>query len=185
MEAHLVNCATCRECLRKLQALSATLKAYSIPEGAFSTDREFWRRLASSLPLHNIPGDATTAMKQWPFLAPLGLVLSSAVLKGLVILTTIAYVLYQWHVLPTSLLVASTSLAELLVGPMLWDLGWHLLRNLSRAISSGWPISGQVWYLMFHVLASGLLLLLSALYMGWLLYWLRGVNRINAYREAS
>ena len=185
IEAHLADCAVCRQRLRTLRALAATLRVDSVPETGLSTGQEFWQRLVPRLRRHEALSHMAIPAKPSPFLAPLGLVVSNAALQGLVILVSVAYALYQWHLLPASLPVAFDTVSQLLVGPMVWEASKHLAASLFGAIGSVLPEPGQAWYVKFQVASLALLLPLSALYVGWLLRWLRNPDRINGYRVSS
>ncbi len=113
-------------------------------------------------------------MQPSPFLAPVSLVVSSLALRGLAASVLIAYALYQWQLLPASLLTALAAATRLVVGPLVWETGRTLYANPATPLTPFLAAPGQVWLLAFEATSAALLLLLAGLYIGWLLRWLRG-----------
>jgi len=181
VETHLATCANCREQLQSLQALRRTLQQNVVPWAPLSSDGEFWRQLAPRL----LPRREKEADEAAPFWAPLGLVISNVALQGVAVLVSVVFLLYRWQLLPASLAGALSSAGQFLVGPLLWQAGQSLSANLGGVLPDTWTLSADTGYVMFETTALGLMLVLSGLYVAWLVHWLRTADRIKQCREAS
>lgn len=177
IEAHLRDCAACRQHWNELQSLARVLEAYRTPAGGWSSDAEFWGNLAPQL------RPRTTATQPPPFLAPIGVLVSSLALRGFATSVVILYGLYQWQVLPAWLSTALASAARLALGPLVWQAGQSIYNSLGTSLTSAFAASGRLWLLAFEATVAALLLLLSGVHIGWLLRWLRGQGALpNALR---
>ena len=172
--AHLNECAACRRRLQELRGLAVALKAYRVPARLWRSDAEFWQDLAPQLHPRAMPAHRDPTTRPSPFLAPVGLVVSGIALRGLVAFVLLAYALDQWRLLPASLSAAFASAVKLSLGPLAWEAIQTLHRNLVTSPAPLFVAPRQFWLLAFEATASALLLLLSGLYIGWLLRWLRG-----------
>jgi hypothetical protein len=195
IEAHLSECAACRQDLQELQGLAAALKAYrtpaphrtrdavrpigaktpdgGVPARGWSSDAEFWRSLAPQLHPRTMAARELQGRQPSPFLAPVGLVVSSLALRGLAALALIAYVLYQWQLLPASVPAALVPAGQLVLGPWVWQRIQLLYSNVVILLTPFLVAPGQVWLLALEATTSAILLLIAALHTGWLLRWLR------------
>lgn len=171
IEAHLSECAACRQRLQELQGLTRVLQAYSTPPDGWSGDAEFWRNVAPRLLPRALPAEPVRAMQPPSFLAPLSVVVSSLALRGLAASVLVVYALYQWRLLPGSWSVALGSTARIALGPEIWRAGQGLY-NLA-ASTPYWTASVTLWVMAFEAVVAALLLILSGLHIGWLLRWLR------------
>jgi anti-sigma factor RsiW len=180
IEAHLHVCAACRQRLREIQSLAVALKAYRTPASGWPSDAEFWQSLAPQLRPRAMPAQGDLAKQPSPFLAPVSLVLSSLVLRGLAALALIVYALYQWQLLPAAVPAAFASAAQLFLGPLVWQRSQVLYSNLVALLTPFLVAPGQVWLLAFEATASALLLLLAGLHIGWVLRWLRDCAPLQA-----
>jgi hypothetical protein len=169
--------------LHELRSLSLALQAYALPQAGMARNAEFWQRLAPRL--HPRPAARPGAQQRLAFLPPLGLAISSAALQGLALLVSIAFLLQRWNRLPAPAALDVTPLARPLVGPLAWDLGARLLDNLHVSIALTWPVVGEWAILAAWTSALGILLMLSGLYLGWLVHWVRNSNRIYSGQAAS
>jgi predicted anti-sigma-YlaC factor YlaD len=173
VEAHLRECASCRQGLQELQSLAGALKVYHPPVSGWSSDARFWQTLAPQLHPRAIPVQEGRTAQPSAFLAPVSLMVSSIALRGLAALALVAYALCQWQLLPASLSEALAAATRLVVGPLVWDTGKFLYTNLATALPPFLATPGQVWYLAVEATTAAMLLLLAGLYIGWLLRWLR------------
>lgn len=173
-ESHLAECAPCRAHLHELQAITLALRSYALPQAGIASNAEFWKRLAPRLR----PRLATSrgAQQRLAFLPPLGLAISSAALQGLALLVSIVFLLQRWNRLPDPAALDVTPLARPLVGPLAWDLGARLVDNLHVSSALTWPVVGEWAILAAWTSALGILVLLSGLYLGWLVHWVRNSN---------
>jgi anti-sigma factor RsiW len=103
VEAHLRICASCREHLGQLQALSALLTAYPVEVG--STE-EFWKRLEPRLPAREriaplAPARVRQRTRQsWLFIPPLGLLFARAMTQAVIFMSLALYGAYSLGLLP-------------------------------------------------------------------------------------
>jgi len=185
IESHLPTCPACQEQLRVLRSLSATLASYTLPEAALSSDQEFWQRLSPRLLSRRMPADSGIAAELLPIWPSLGLVISGATLKGLAVVASAVYMLYHWHLLPASAITAISAMPELLVGPMIWETAQHLSKNVLSEVPAILRDPGRIWYFTFCGVAAVILLMLSTLYLAWLLWWVHRPDRIDGRAEAS
>ena len=185
IESHLHTCPACQEQLRVLRSLSATLASYTVPEAALSSDQEFWQRLSPRLFSRRIPTDSGIAAESLPIWPSLGLVISGATLKGLAVVASAVYMLYQWHLLPASAVTAISAVPELLVGPMIWETAHHLSENILSEVPAILRDPGRIWCFTFCGVAAVILLMLSTLYLAWLLWWVHRPDRIDGRAGAS
>jgi anti-sigma factor RsiW len=170
VEAHLLECAECREELEALSRLSQALAADLPPAGDTANAEDFWRRVQSQLPALRRPAASPTAP---PSLArhPGGASARQVVLRwlpgiGLLLLNGAVQVLglglTALMLLPSALAQApawAAALLPLASGATLGWLGW-----LAPANWSGWELFG-FWLLVSAELA--------VLYLAWLGYELR------------
>jgi predicted anti-sigma-YlaC factor YlaD len=172
IEAHLSECAACRQSVQELQRLAGALKAYRTPAGGRPSESEFWERLAPQLRPRAIPSQESQAGQPSPLLAPVSLVLSSLALRGVAALALIAYALHEWQLLPAAVPAAFASAGQLVLGPWVWPRGQLVYGNLVTSLAPFLAAPEQVWLLVFEATISALLLLIAGLHIGWLLRWL-------------
>jgi anti-sigma factor RsiW len=190
IEAHLSECAACRQQLQELRGLAVALKAYhtpaphrtrdGVPASGWRSDAEFWQSLAPQLRPRAIPAQASQARRLSPFLAPVSLVVSSLALQGVAALALIVYGLYQWQLLPAAVPSALASAGQLVLGPWVWQRGQFLYSNLVTPLVPFLAAPGQVWLLAFQATIAALLLILAGLHTGWLVRWLRNPSSSQA-----
>jgi anti-sigma factor RsiW len=179
-EAHLPECAGCRQRLQELKRLAGALEAYRPPASGWSSDAEFWQSLAPQLRPRTTPAREGRAAEPSAFLAPVSLLLSSIALRGLAALALAAYALYQWQLLPASLSAAMAAAMRLAVGPLAWATGRLFYTHLATALKPVLAHPSQACYLILEAATIALLSVIAGLYIGWLLRWLRDQSAMQA-----
>jgi len=176
LQAHLTECTICQARLEELRALSATLQTYSVPQTSWATEQPFWKRLAPRLsPRHADMGQRV--WHPWAVLAPLGLAICRAALETVLLLISASLWLRYWH-LPR---VDVTPLARVLTESWLWEASARIVADAHVGIVSISPHLAELWIVVLWGAALTPALLLSAIYLTWLVRWMYRNDRINAH----
>ncbi|MCD6553041.1 MAG: zf-HC2 domain-containing protein [Anaerolineae bacterium] len=189
VETHLRTCATCRERLAQLQALSALLTAYTVE---IEATEEFWERLEPRLPTRARTAPARVRQRSkhpWLFLPPLGLLLSKTAVQAVMFVSLAFYGVYSLGLLPAWVnrgLEATTLLPDSLTRSIALTLLTHVLPSplpslmdytVSRAPSALSALAGFVAPALIYAIVAGIIALL---YLAWTALWWRGLRSTPA-----
>jgi len=188
VEVHLQSCATCRERLAELQALSNLLSAYSVEVGAAE---DFWQKLSPRLPVRqqirpSAPLRAPRlSNRPWVFLPPLGLLFSKMLAQAVMIIAVTFWGVYALGLLPewmTRSLNTVVALSKIAPRggppiPLPSVLPGPLSSLLKYAIGPAAPIASAVTTVitpaLIYAVATGAIALL---YLAWMALWWRSLR---------
>jgi len=190
VEAHLRTCASCRERLAQLQALSALLSAYPVEVGA---TEEFWKRLEPRLPARARTATPATVRvrrtwRPWSLVPPLVLLFSKATAQAVLFVSLVFWGAYSLGFLPGWMdrgLYATTALpGSLAKNVSLIVLSQVLPSPLSSLMDCavGQPpaavsgLAGLVAPALIYAIAFGGI---AFMYLAWMALWWRGLESVT------
>jgi len=193
VKLHVHRCPRCRAELAEMQALSARLQEFALPEGLGQAPpqagQDLWERVEQRLP--DLPGrqPGRRAVPQPPpggflrWLPPIGLVASNAMLQAVLIVALCLWALsnlglFDWPSLPLNWLPAGVQLPSLPIEEAISHLlSWLVAAPLGPGFDSlartwGMDLSGVFSWLLPSALVFLTFICLALLYLSWLLaYW--------------
>jgi hypothetical protein len=175
VRAHLHVCSACRAALYALDCLGADIRASLPADDLFSSEGEFWAKLASNLP------QTRPAIWPWlPYLPPVLLGVFGSVLEIMLYIVSVVYALVGLHVLPSLGPIVSQQLTVLAGHPALasylysW-LGWSTEQAV-QTVTQPWAslsvvVQDTVIFVSVFLALGALMALVVALYLAWVLCW--------------
>jgi len=179
VKLHIRRCPRCRAELAEMQALSARLQEFALPEGL---GKDLWERVEQRLPERRaVPQPLPGGFLRW--LPPIGLVASNAMLQAVLIVALCLWALsnlglFDWPSLPLNWLPAGVQLPSLPIEEAISHLlSWLVAAPLGPGFDSlartwGMDLSGVFSWLLPSALVFLTFICLALLYLSWLLaYW--------------
>ena len=188
VKLHVHRCPRCRAELAEMQALSARLQEFALPEGL---GQDLWERVEQRLPERRmVPQPPRGGFLRW--LPPIGLVASNAMLQAVLIVAPCLWALsnlglFDWPSLPLNWLPAGVQLPSLPIEEAISHLlSWLVAAPLGPGFDSlartwGMDLSGVFSWLLPSALVFLTFISLALLYLSWLLAYWRQEARSRQY----
>ena len=193
VKLHVHRCPRCRAELAEIQALSARLQEFALPEGL---GQDLWERVEQRLPERRAaPQPSPGGFLRW--LPPIGLVASNAMLQAVLIVALGLWALsnlglFDWpslmlNWLPTVVATGRSPLPSLSIEEAISHLlSWLVAAPLGPGFDSlartwGMDLSGVFSWLLPSALVFLTFICLALLYLSWLLAYWRQEARSRQY----
>jgi len=193
VKLHVHRCPRCRAELAEIQALSARLQEFALPEGL---GQDLWERVEQRLPERRaVPQPSAGGFLRW--LPPIGLVASNAMLQAVLIVALGLWALsnlglFDWpslmlNWLPTVVATGRSPLPSLSIEEAISHLlSWLVAAPLGPGFDSlartlGTDLSGVFSWLLPSALVFLAFIFLALLYLSWLLAYWRQEARSRQY----
>jgi hypothetical protein len=188
VKLHVHLCPLCRAELAEMQALSARLQEFALPDGL---GQDLWERVEQRLPERRAaPQPPPGGFLRW--LPPIGLVASNAMLQAVLIVALCLWALsnlglFDWPSLPLNWLPVGVQLPNLPIEEAISHLlSWLVAAPLGPGFDSlartwGMDLSGVFSWLLPSALVFLTFICLALLYLSWLLAYWRQETRSRQY----
>ncbi len=173
---HLATCPSCQEELDNLGRLSELLHQDPLPHAQFAPFDDFWQGIR---PLLQARAPIAAPEPSWPLLAALSLAMAGAAVQAAASLLAWAQGAVRLNLLSPAWSTSVMGLAQFAVGPAAWAAGQQLF-TVGSALLPDTLGAGRAVYWAVQIASDGIALALGALYLSWVVHWVRAASRINA-----